>query len=337
VAGDFDAVLRVTDSQGRTSTGTVSITVSAGLTATLSKDVFNPTTGETVSINTTLTAPTVFTLKVRDRNGNPVRTLVQNANRNPGYYSDVWNGKNDAGQTVGSGVYLYIIEYQVGGKAYVYDVTNNVSLSRFTPSTTYPPQFNPFSAESNFFRYSMDKKAEVTVYIAPFSGGAGNRVKTLQLRKPQKAGSYVMVWDGTDDAGNLVPAGTYVIAPQGWELPANAIIVQTEPVISDMTVTPSYYCPDIGPYDTDEGRLRMSYTLSEQAAVTARIYNDKNYIVQTITQANVPAGSGNTLYWDGKNSEGAYAGPGIYRVKLVATDQEGSRSEDANGLVVIFY
>ncbi len=335
-AGDYQAVLRVTDNQGGTDIDVVRVSVTAGLAASLSRDVFNPTIGETLSINSALTMTAAVTVKVLDRNGGPVRTLVSGASRHAGFYADPWDGKNDAGQIVPSGVYLYIIEYVINGKRYVYDVTNNVSTDRFTPGTQYPSSFNPFSAETNFFRYSMDKKSEITVYIAPFAGGAGNRIKTLLLRKPQKAGSYVLVWDGTDDLGNVVPAGNYVIAPQGWELPANAIIVQTEPVVSDLAVTPGYFNPDVAPYD-DEERARFSYSLSKAADVKLSVYDENNYIVRTVTENDVPAGTGMALYWDGKNSNGAYVPPGIYRTKVVATDAEGSRSEEANALMVIFY
>ena len=42
--------------------------------------------------------------------GRVVRTLEQHAPRDPGQYQVVWNGRDDAGLQVSSGVYLYAIK-----------------------------------------------------------------------------------------------------------------------------------------------------------------------------------------------------------------------------------
>lgn len=52
---------------------------------------------------------------------------------------------------------------------------------------------------------------------------------------------------------------------------------------------------------------------------------------------DVPSGPGNVLTWDGKNDEGKYVTPGVYRTKITAIDAEGNRSPEANSLLVIFY
>jgi len=338
--GVYNATLRVTDNDGLTDTAVVKISVATGLTATLSTDLFDPTVGQTVQINTAITGSATITIKIKDRVGNVVRTLINNVARSAGYYSDGWDGKNDGGQVVESGVYYYIIEYTVGGQTYIYDVTNNVDPQRYAPSVVYPQNFNPFSSETNFFRYTLPYKSEVTVNMSHWNWGgywgAGPRVKTLLLRKPQKAGSYVMVWDGTDDLGNLVEPGEYLISVWGWRLADNAIIVSKEPIISDLLVTPTYLNPAAQPYD-EQNQAVFSYTLSKTSDVVATFYDSSNYVVKTITQNGVVAGSGKTLVWDGKNGAGLYVAPGIYRIKLIATDPLGNRSMDANALIVIFY
>jgi len=183
-------------------------------------------------------------------------------------------------------------------------------------------------------------KSEVTTNMSHWNWhgywGAGPRVKTLLLRKPQKAGSYVMVWDGTDDLGNLVEPGEYLISVWGWRLPDNAIIVSKEPIISDLLVTPTYLNPAAQPYD-EQNQATFTYTLSKTSDVTATLYDTSNYVVKSVTLNNVPAGTGNTIVWDGKNGSGFYVAPGVYRAKLIATDDLGNRSMDANSLVVIFY
>ena len=63
---------------------------------------FNPETG----IKYQLSISAEVTLTVFDMLGRKIRTLV-NTQQTAGSYEIVWNGRNDAGETVGSGIYLY--------------------------------------------------------------------------------------------------------------------------------------------------------------------------------------------------------------------------------------
>ena len=63
---------------------------------------FNPST----TIRYTVPAEEHVTITIYDLLGREVKTLV-NKNLIPGQYSSVWNGKNDAGDLVSSGVYFY--------------------------------------------------------------------------------------------------------------------------------------------------------------------------------------------------------------------------------------
>ena len=66
---------------------------------------FNPTT----TIKYTIPKAGNVKIEVYDITGRLVNTLV-NSNQATGTYSVVWNGRNSAGQSVGSGVYLYRIQ-----------------------------------------------------------------------------------------------------------------------------------------------------------------------------------------------------------------------------------
>jgi hypothetical protein len=66
---------------------------------------FNPTT----QIRFALPQQSLAKLIVYDLLGREVRTLV-NGTLNAGYFETTWNGKNDAGAQVSSGMYIYRIE-----------------------------------------------------------------------------------------------------------------------------------------------------------------------------------------------------------------------------------
>jgi flagellar hook assembly protein FlgD len=42
--------------------------------------------------------------------GKKVKTLIANENKNPGYHTVDWDGTNDQGNHVASGVYIYSIK-----------------------------------------------------------------------------------------------------------------------------------------------------------------------------------------------------------------------------------
>ena len=65
---------------------------------------------------------------------------------------------------------------------------------------------NPFS-QSTAISYALPQASRVTVSIWDASG---RRVRTL-VDECQAQGSRSIVWDGTDDAGNLLPTGVYFL------------------------------------------------------------------------------------------------------------------------------
>ena len=75
----------------------------------LSQNFPNPFNPSTV-INYSLPKTSEVSLIVYDILGNEIRTLVNEAKKNSGSYSVMWDGTNDAGMKVSSGVYYYKIK-----------------------------------------------------------------------------------------------------------------------------------------------------------------------------------------------------------------------------------
>lgn len=96
--------------------GTTTNAGGPALKNSLSQNYPNPFNPQT-TIAFTIKDRGAVTLKVYNVNGELVRTLV-NTDRAAGTYTEKWNGLNDAGQTVSSGVYFYKL------------VTNNFSQTK---------------------------------------------------------------------------------------------------------------------------------------------------------------------------------------------------------------
>ncbi len=65
-------------------------------------------------------------------------------------------------------------------------------------------------AEGVRIRVVLEKKSDVVVSILR---SGGESIRTLS-REPKEAGSHVFYWNGTDDRGIEVPAGSYVVNVQ---------------------------------------------------------------------------------------------------------------------------
>jgi parallel beta-helix repeat protein len=70
---------------------------------------FNPTTSINYHIPASAGGAVHVSLVIYDVAGRQVRQLIDRSDA-PGIYSELWDGRNDAGQTVGSGVYFYRLE-----------------------------------------------------------------------------------------------------------------------------------------------------------------------------------------------------------------------------------
>ncbi len=341
--GTFDAMLRVTDNDGKTSTDAVTITTNLNISTSRTM-MFNPTSGQTGTISSTLSADTTITIKIIDWSGNVMQTLVNNQARAAGAYSDTWDGKDDTGNLVQDGVYFFLIEYTVNGTTLQYDLREDAIFKEVTPSRGWPSSFNPFEEDFVEVTYSTSKPAEVSLYFwkrdYSHPGSSIAPVRTLFIREPRASGAHTEIWDGVDDKGAVVGpwSGGYCITLWVYELPDSAILITGQkPVITDINAEPNYFSPAYNPYklQTNEYTI-VSFNLSKTANLEVKVINSDGLIIQTISKTNLPAGA-NTIIWDGKDLGGNLVKEGIYSISLTAIDANGNRSLPRYAAVVIYY
>jgi flagellar hook assembly protein FlgD len=351
--GVFTAVFRVTDSAGDTSFDTVDVTVTIAATLTLSTDTLRASQGGSVGIKTTIGGTTSVNVLIKNKGGQVVRTLVANASRTAGSYTDTWDGADDSGNVVTEGIYYAILQYKVGSVTISLDLTNStgdvlfipdwnlvLSASGKTCSFTYGQCFvNPLN--NDFLRgdFTLAQAAEVSLDIRQI-------ISTLQIvdifdRRPFGRGiPYSVYWDGTDSAGQTIqtPSGDgYLWGMTAYTLPTNGMFVENAPQLSGVTTTPNYFDPGTGDFISPKNpTTKMSFSLSKASTVSLQVFRSgSNILIRTITQ---PAAAGpGVVEWDGHADNGLFADTGDYHLGLKAIDAAGNQSIVQYAVVRVFY
>ena len=332
-AGSYTAALTVTDNEGKTATDTVEIDVRLAINVALASTSFDPTSGETGVLETTIAgATTDITIDIIDGTGNQIRRLVSGLTRAPGTYQDAWDGRNDLGQPVVDAAYYVLVTYVIDGETITYDAREDAVFEELTPSRNWSSAFNPYEGIPVNVTYTAPWPAEFTLYFwtRDYSRPASSiaPVRTVFLRLPRPAGTYTDVWDGFNDQGVAVEGGRqYPVTLWLYRLPPNAIIVSgNTPEITAIDMTPRYFNPAYNPYSSGATpTANVSVTVDKPSTILIDIVNDTGLSVRRITAANRPAGA-NVIAWDGRDGEGNLVAPGTYSFGVTAIDTTGNRS-----------
>ena len=339
IPGTYEATLRVTDNTGNTAADSVTITASVGISST-STEIFNPITGGKGTITTTLTAGAEVTILIVDQAGNVVRRLVVSAQRAAGTYEDVWDGKDEAGNVVEPGIYYFVIDYVVNGETFTYDPRETFEYEKIVPSRSFTTVFSPY--EDNFIEltYTLYDPAEVEIFFwTRGPTGLVERVRTLLVREPVGSGTHTVLWDGTDDEGNVLPPETeYPPVIWAWNIPDNGMIVLGEKLaIADIAAEPNYFSPAYNPYGAlATQQTVVSFNLLKKANLEVKIVNAEGALVKAMNIPNLPRGP-NSITWDGKDMSGKLVKAGSYRITLTAVDKAGNRSNHRSVFLIVSY
>jgi hypothetical protein len=108
--GDYLLQFSVVDASSTiTDTVRVSVIPSSARSGIKPKNFFNPSAGETFRILEILDQPGSFSAQIMDRGGHLVRTL-DGGDRPAGEQVIEWDGRNDQGSVVASGIYLVLTD-----------------------------------------------------------------------------------------------------------------------------------------------------------------------------------------------------------------------------------
>jgi len=209
-----------------------------------------------------------------------------------------------------------------------------------------PPRILSFHCTPNSFSPNNDGRQDTTTIRATFSttvnwileirNSSGTIMRSWNGTATFKWQGAMLqqVWNGTDEAGKIVPEGTYNATLTGKDLYGTplepktiSLIVDTaKPIISDVSDHPDPFNPHIGQTTT------INYTLSEKCHVTIKIYDPASRLIK-ILRATQLAGP-NSMTWDGK-VQGLIVPDGEYRYEIYATDMAGNEATPAIGTTTV--
>lgn len=226
---------------------------------------FNPSTGERVDIQFSLSANAQVTLRIFDADFELVKTLLEKENKKAGAHRVAWNGRDRDGAVVPDEAYFFTIEAtDAAGRTDVYDPII------FSGGETYAVAQIDFDKERNTLRYRLGHAGRVLIRMGTFRGPL---LRTLVDWEPRPAGLRAEDWDGKDASGmvRLRDQPGFVASVTYFTLPENALIAAGNTSVS-------YYAYKAGqktkrPKKEDRGRKLVSdRPIAPQAAEPRSAY-----------------------------------------------------------------
>ena len=289
---------------------------------------------------------------------NPIRTIVDNVPRvGEGAFNgtltngDFWDGRDDGGSLVSSGVYVAFINAE--GRDYfgldsAYGSTAYFSVDPLQITDVGVKPLGATSTDQAVISYLLTEPALVSVGIystgtsfddvnvspPQIKVGTGSRLRLITEQKDRRQ-QVSTVWDGRDKDGNILPDGDYVYAV--WaELPsANGAggIIRTQktmtgflPVSRGLVVSfisPSSTVIGSSPAASEVAPFYFRYTPVRSALFTLNILpRDSTAPIRHLSFSQVRVG-GNPVreIWNGLDDSGVYVSSGIYVAELIARDE----------------
>jgi flagellar hook assembly protein FlgD len=265
---------------------------------------------------------------------------------------DYWDGRNETGEWVSSGTYLYSIDansYDDAGYDAAYTITGDIFIDPLQITDFKVKNLGATSNDTASLTYMLTEDATVHVEIyqpgtyftdvstpnatAYYEGSPTTPVRTFIEQKTMRT-EVSTVWDGRDSNGNVLGDGNYVYAiwatmPKG-DSAGNSIFTSktytgiisinrgyvsvTVPTVSSAVVGSSPPAQNLNPF-------YFEYVISRESPVTFSIYTSTNGLVKRIVDNEVrPANVVNREYWNGRDQFGRMVSSGTYIAEVSVQD-----------------
>ena len=347
-AGTFYPQLKATATNGMVSFDNLEVTVGQNMTLTRSSDTIDVKNAESVTLQLSVAAEAETRVIVENHKYQTVKTLLD-WDRRSGTITLNWDGSDENGVTVAEGDYYIVLLYKEGGETKRFDLrdTRNSLDIGISTNISAGDVFAPYVAPM-MIEFNLSAASEVSLDIGPDGYSVTERIKTLLLKKPLGKGVHTILWAGDANDGTLAdlskykdkyPSGANYYMTGGFmnQLADNAVYVNSGVSVLDLKSDIPIYIPNAIGADQSQKLLSISFKLTAPASVTLTL-NDAQSGATVLTKqiTSLPAGA-QSVAWDGKDANGKYIAPGVYRIGVKATDSYGYTSLTQYALQRIFY
>ena len=276
-------------------------------------------------------------IEIYNSNQKLVRTLI-NKNQSAGSNTALWDGKDNYGMLVTDGTYTYRITATNSVNGGTAQAEGTITTDKTKPTVTgvkaNPSEFSP----EGIISYTTYEDLKITAKILK---GTGNVVRVLESNVSKTDGYYSVEWDGRDSNGNIVANGKYTYkitftdaAGLTTEAVGTITVNVVQLTITEYSHTPNPYNPIGANGGINPGTI--VFTLSEDAAITAAVYDSNGNLVKTLaTDKNYTAGE-NYLTWYGSNNSGDIVDQGTYTYRISGVTSDGRKCE-VSGTITVKY
>ncbi len=274
-----------------------------------------------------------YGLQIVDSTGNVMKEVVETEKSDIGWFSSIfrgyseftldrsisWDGTNQNGDTVSDGVYnvkLWVIDSSKNRKDI--DVDDFVVDVRKPEAIIVKPADLIFSPNGDGSMDSLEishtQATEEALWEAAILDNSGNTVKSFSWENgtPGKA-----VWDGTDESGVQVSAGTYSYTLSAKDEAGNeSDSIALEGIVLDLTITPIAILIDNPAISPDGNGVKDSMTVYLEVNETEGLefweWQIRNENSDVYWQVSGDGEMPEEVYFDGTDSEGAPMPEGNY-------------------------
>jgi FlgD Ig-like domain len=226
---------------------------------------------------------------------------------------------------------LLLVVVLLGATAAAFAVTERLKLERSPITGTVVDRvFSPICECGNdIAEISFILRRPGTVTVDLLDAG-GESVRTLVSDREEESGRVTYVWDGRDDAEQIVEEARYRPRVQLEEhgrtivMPVQIRVDMTAPSVRLRSVLPRVFSPD---GDGNRDFIRARYVVNEPA---------RPYLLVDGSPAVVGEfrATGGQLDWRGKR-RGRTVRPGVYEIRLRAEDRAGNRASSRRRVRVL--
>ncbi len=327
-AGTFYPRVEAVTTDDRTTFDSISIESGQKVTLSVSTDTIDPSTGETATVRSTLSADAPVQLVIEDSLQNPVRILVPWSVRKAGSYEDIWDGLGEGGVELKEGPYYAVLYYKENGRIEKLDLRESTGGKRERMNRTKAPlHFAPYDNRPVRITFTIPRAAEVISFMGYTY--SNTRIVTFRNRQPLGRGSYTDVWYSQNDEGAIVkpPAGKYFLYGAWWyTMPDNTIYVKGGVRISEISVSPPIFTPTSHEDGGVPKKVKIGFELSRSATAELVVFDASSGTVAATREYSSLSQGPNTVEYDGRDNNGVRLKPGSYTVGVRAVDERGYRS-----------